>query len=286
MEETLVLKLDVEILLDITNCIVQLVDENNVPKTEFYQISIWFPDIANKLRNANCPANGYHTFIKTKDDFGNASLCAHATIIWENELVPIEIVQSTGAIYYSIPKSVIDNNTVRNYIILNAETEIPNVEDFKRIDVHITFEQECEQYKFNTSNIQYGMIKYHIETGTSEDTILKVLDMVNQCVAKEVGLTNILIMIKDMIFGEYNSRPCILLEKMTKAIYKFDSCDIKDIANCYQDNIILFRAKVHPTLLITTYMDFVLDHIDDNEEIYIKINEKLTITCMGLQTNK
>ncbi len=117
-------------LSDITNVIAQKVDRG-IKEEGFYIIAVWFSDIANELRKANCPPNGYHTFIKT--DYGDKNLLEHTKKIWDKGLVPIEIVQKQGAVFYALPKKAIDKKTVRLYEIMNAEEEIPSIEDFARV---------------------------------------------------------------------------------------------------------------------------------------------------------
>ena len=276
--------LDIKTLTDITNCIAQEVDRKTDMQIGFYQISVWFSDIANKLRHANCPPNGYSIFTKTVLDFGHPSLHAHAMKIWEKGLVPIEIVQSTGAVYYAIPKSVVNEKKVRNYIILCAETDIPNIEDFEDLNIKPTFEEICDLYRFEISDMRYGIIKDNIENRTAEENLMDLLMISRELVIKGLDALKLIVMIKDMTFGEYNLRPCALLEKIVKAIYTFDMCDKKEtVPDLYIENMHMFKVEESsentPIILIKLYMGLVItiNANGDKEviEIYREISKKL-----------
>ncbi len=72
--------------------------------SKFFVVSVWYPDIANRLRNAGCPPNGFHVFIKER--FSDPEVRQQALEIWTEGDVPIEVVREEGCCFVSIPKQV------------------------------------------------------------------------------------------------------------------------------------------------------------------------------------
>lgn len=95
----------------------------------FFVISIWFPDVANKRFNSNTPPNGYLIKPRFEENFTSEKLLSHAKKIWSKGLIPIEVVKNDGASFYAIVKSEYYNGIVISPM-LNAESIIPKVEDF------------------------------------------------------------------------------------------------------------------------------------------------------------
>ena len=117
-------------LFKIMSCLEQFVNATELVKDEFYVISIWFPNIANKYFNSNTQANEYMIRIKYENNYTKKNLRDMAKKIHNNGLVPIEIIQDSGAYFYAIPKIFIETKNLRTTIILPAEHSIPQIKDF------------------------------------------------------------------------------------------------------------------------------------------------------------
>jgi len=88
-------------------------------------VSVWFPDIANAMLNSNTPANGYYVFQKSIQKYTMPDIIAKIKEIWDEELLPIEVVQAEGAYFYAIPLNDYNVTTM-----LPAEQHIPSLDDF------------------------------------------------------------------------------------------------------------------------------------------------------------
>jgi hypothetical protein len=131
MESNNVVKiLDESELYNIMSCLEQFVIKTELPKDEFYVISIWYPNIANEYFNSNTQSNSYMIIPKYENNFTQKNIVEHAKKIYDAGLIPIEIVQDTGAYFYSIPKIFIENKDLRSCVILPAEHLIPLLDDF------------------------------------------------------------------------------------------------------------------------------------------------------------
>ena len=117
-------------LFRIMSCLEQFVNTTELSKDKFYVISVWYPNIANKFFNSNTQPNEYMIRIKYEENYTQKNLIAHAKQIYNRDLIPIEIIQDSGAYFYAIPKIFIETKNLRSTIILPAEHSIPLVKHF------------------------------------------------------------------------------------------------------------------------------------------------------------
>jgi hypothetical protein len=96
----------------------------------FFTISIWFPDIANKKFNSNTPPNGFLIKPRIEENYTSEKLLSHAKKIWDKGLIPVEVVKTDGASYFAVIKSEYYSGKIDSPM-LNAETTIPSVKDFE-----------------------------------------------------------------------------------------------------------------------------------------------------------
>ena len=117
-------------LLKIMSCLEQFVNNTKLPQDKFYVISVWYPNIANKFFNSNTQPNSYMIIIKYEDNYTQKNNLDHAQQIYNQKLIPIEIVQDIASYFYAIPKIFIETKNLRTVLILPAEHSIPSIEDF------------------------------------------------------------------------------------------------------------------------------------------------------------
>ena len=124
-----------ETLQEIHNCLVQQANSTNAPK-EFFIIQVWFPEAVRNTLKANVPDGQYHIRYKTEEKFGNQYLLEHSKKIWNNNLVPIELIQSYGGLFYALPRKAVLDKNFKHIFILSAEETIPTVEDFEDVTIN------------------------------------------------------------------------------------------------------------------------------------------------------
>lgn len=119
---------------DIMSCLEQFANSsnNNIPNdNSFYVISVWFYDVANKYFNSNTKPNSYFIITKQEQNYTQANTLNIAKNIWNAGLVPIEIIQNSGAYFYALPKFFIETPMfMRTTCILPAEYSVPKMEYF------------------------------------------------------------------------------------------------------------------------------------------------------------
>lgn len=128
--ENFVKLLDKDELLQMMSCLEQFVLTTSLPKDQFYVISIWYADIANCFFQSNTQPGSYMIMIKYENNYTKPNIVNHAKEIYHMNLIPIEIVQCTGAYFYAIPKVFIETKQLRTTMLLPAEHSIPTIESF------------------------------------------------------------------------------------------------------------------------------------------------------------
>lgn len=128
--ENFVKLLDENELLKIMSCLEQFVLITSLPKNQFYVISIWYADIANRFFQSNTQPGSYVIIIKYENNYTKPNIVNHAKNIYNRNLIPIEIIQCTGAYFYAIPKVCIETKQLRMTLLLPAEHSIPKIESF------------------------------------------------------------------------------------------------------------------------------------------------------------
>lgn len=130
MDSTLNLKPDYQKFSDIISCIEQKIrDTKKFPKT-FFVISVWFPDVANKYLKSNTPDDGFCIIYKLEENYTMQDIVDHAKKIWEAGFIPVEIVQNTGGVFYATPRLPILQKTGEEIALIDAEYDIPTLDDF------------------------------------------------------------------------------------------------------------------------------------------------------------
>jgi hypothetical protein len=119
-------------LIDILSCVQQNIRTGfTVDTTTPFTITVWFPDIANILLKSNTPNGAFCVRQKKLTDYSHPDLIIHIKNIWNNSLIPIEIIQKDGAIFYALPKTTVLSNFFPAMIrLLPAEENIPTIDDF------------------------------------------------------------------------------------------------------------------------------------------------------------
>lgn len=113
----------------IMSCIEQNAKCGSFETTKPTVITVWFPDIANKILKSKTPANGYCIYRKRVVDYTVKSIIEQCEKIWNAGLFPIEIVQKEGAILYALPKEEVFSGMLTVSMQL-AEESIPSIESF------------------------------------------------------------------------------------------------------------------------------------------------------------
>jgi len=121
MDTTNVPQLDLLQRHNILSCVRQRVRDGNLPN-EFFVISVWFSDIANRLLKSNTPSNGYCVMVKKEDGYTKPDIIAHAKKIWDLGYVPVEVVQKEGAIFWALPRQNVMANDLNEEELIYAET--------------------------------------------------------------------------------------------------------------------------------------------------------------------
>ncbi len=101
------MELTSEQLYDVKFCVMQWFEDHPNNLSEFCVVSVWFPEPANLILGANCADDEYHVRIKTRRDFTHAEVLSHLMSIWNNEFLPVEVIQTSESLYYGIQKEII-----------------------------------------------------------------------------------------------------------------------------------------------------------------------------------
>lgn len=104
---------DEEVLYDIKTCIAQWVDELKPDVDEFYVIRVWFPEPARRLLRRQCADDEYVVCTQSYEQYTMVDIAERAMEIWNNKYVPIEIIQSGGALFYGIKKESVKHRSIR-----------------------------------------------------------------------------------------------------------------------------------------------------------------------------
>lgn len=96
---------------DIINCIQQHLYKNDIPKEPFV-ITVWFHDVANKYLHTNTKYGSYAIYNKLIGEYTKPYIISTAKEIWNNNFVPIEIIQMTGAYFYASHMNDIFNKKI------------------------------------------------------------------------------------------------------------------------------------------------------------------------------
>lgn len=113
----------------IMSCIEQNARCGSFVITKPFVITVWFPDIANKILKSKTPANGYCIYRKQLVDYTVKSIIEQCEKIWNAGLIPIKIVQKEGAILYALPKEEVFSGMLTVPMQL-AEESVPSIESF------------------------------------------------------------------------------------------------------------------------------------------------------------
>lgn len=106
-----------ESLYRINNCVAQWVDQNRPDVDDFFVICVWFPEPAKRILHHDCPDNGYTIIMKEQHQYQYADIIEKALSIWNSGYVPVEVIQSEGALFYGIDKLTIKHRTVRGNVM-------------------------------------------------------------------------------------------------------------------------------------------------------------------------
>lgn len=111
-------------LSKIKSCISQFLRTNEIP-IGFGVISVWESAIANKYLKSNTPLGSYCIIHKRRDGYTQPSIIKHAEDIWNADLYPIEIVRSSGCLFYALLKERVFSKAIADIPLLVAEEELP-----------------------------------------------------------------------------------------------------------------------------------------------------------------
>ncbi len=114
---------------DIMSCIAQHINKRQQPN-EFHAISVWYPDVANMYFNSNTPDGAFLIKYKYESNYTIPEIIEHAKKIWDAGLMPIEIVQNTGAYFFALPRDAVMDKNISHLMMLKAEHDIPSLNDF------------------------------------------------------------------------------------------------------------------------------------------------------------
>ena len=113
----------------IMSCLHQFIKK--LDETNIFTINVWFPDDANKKFNSHTPESGFLIFDKYEYEYTNEILIEKIKKINKNKLITVEIIKNGVGLFYALPKeSVFEEKDLRNVTIIEAESAIPNVDDF------------------------------------------------------------------------------------------------------------------------------------------------------------
>ena len=130
MNSTQVVRLSTSTLESIMSVIEQMTRNEEYPN-EFCVIRVWFADVANKYLKSNTPPEGFAVYYAKEGNYSNPEVIAHAKAIWKKGLVPVEVIQMTGAFFYALPQDKVKNHKLRDAFLLRAEEHIPDVVVFE-----------------------------------------------------------------------------------------------------------------------------------------------------------
>ncbi len=104
MEVVKVPELNEDQLDDILSCVHQALREYKMESDTFFVIKVWFPDAAQTYLNTQCPPGNFHIRRCTEANYKTQAIINHAKRIWNKGLIPVEILQMEGALFYGIDK--------------------------------------------------------------------------------------------------------------------------------------------------------------------------------------
>lgn len=120
---------DSEEKFNITICLSDFINNNYIP-SHFFVIKVWEPTAARSILKYPAPDNSFVLQMADEGNYTRKDIIKKAKNIWKNGLVPIEIIQITGAYFFALPYNVVKKNEVFDYEMLPAENKIPNMNDF------------------------------------------------------------------------------------------------------------------------------------------------------------
>lgn len=99
---------------------------------EFHVVAFYFHDAAMKVFGVKIKEDEAIVTNRAKSDFRRAERGAllHATAMWNEGLVPIEIFRKNGAMFYAVPKVDYFLKTMNHTKLIYSEIEIPHVSEF------------------------------------------------------------------------------------------------------------------------------------------------------------
>jgi len=131
---------------NVTNCIKQHIKRNyNLNKlnttlktklnelNEPYAITVWFPDMANKYLNSKTNDGELCILTKKINGYSNEENIKKIKLIFDNELVPIEILKDNQGYFFAFPKYKIDliyKNPYEHLELISVEYDIPDISNF------------------------------------------------------------------------------------------------------------------------------------------------------------
>lgn len=126
-------KISEEDYYKIMSCVKQHIikcHENNFRFDEFFVISVWYPDMANLYLKSETKSNEFAVLNKFDYNYNDVNNINKAHKIWNNNLIPVEIMKDNQGFFFCFPKSNIESFDFEIWKLLPAEYSIPKVSDF------------------------------------------------------------------------------------------------------------------------------------------------------------
>ena len=91
-------------LYSIGSCAYRYLEEHELDIVEFFVVSVWFADVYNDHYKTDYVPGSFTVIIRRDENFGNADNLRKAHRIWDSGMIPIEVVQMEGGIFFGIPR--------------------------------------------------------------------------------------------------------------------------------------------------------------------------------------